>query len=106
MGYGQTIARSCAALALLLSAAARAAEPAEPLKVTRLSDPESDLKISAASDNIGVPDVDSDEFGRAVNEAVRIQQQSIQAQCRSADRGSGTISARWAWEARCRYRRY
>jgi hypothetical protein len=94
------------ALALLLSAAARAAEPTEPLKVTRLGDPESGLQISAATDNIGVPDGDSGEFGRAVSDAVRAQQQSIQASCQSAPTAKRSIAVRWAWEARCRYRRY
>ena len=106
MGRGRRLSRSCAALALLLSVAANAAEPAEPLKVARLGDPESELQFSAASDIIGVPASDSDEFGRAVSEAVRIQQQSMQASCESRSTVNRPIAARWAWEARCRYRRY
>jgi len=91
---------------LLLCVAARASEPTEPLKVTRLGDPESELQISAASDNIGVPANDSDGFSRAVSAAVRAQQQSTQASCQSLPTASSSISVRWAWEARCRYRRY
>jgi hypothetical protein len=91
---------------LLVSAAASTAEPAEPLTVTKLGDPESKLLISSASDNIGVPQGDTDEFGRAISEAVRTQQQSIEARCQVTNRTTGPIAARWAWEARCRYRRY
>ena len=88
MGYGRIISgKSCAALGLLLSAAASAPEATEPLKVTRLGDPESELQISAASDNIGVPTSDSDGFSRAVSAAVRAQQQSTQASCQSTTDG-------------------
>ena len=105
MGYGRRIARSCALLAPMLSAAA-AAEPAEPLKVTRLGDPESQLQISAASESIGAPDGDRDGFGRAISEELRAQQQSTQANCQAAPMAKSSIAAQWAWEARCRYRRY
>src|SRR5438270_13989790 len=102
----RTIARSCAAPVLVLSAAARAAEPTEPLRVTRLGDPERELQISVASDNIGMPDGDSDAFGRAVSDEVHAQQRSTQANCQSAATAKRSIAAQWAWEARCRYRRY
>jgi len=91
---------------MLLSAAAGSAEPSEPLTVTSLGDSESKLLISSASDNIGTPDADAGEFSRAIGNAVRTQQQSIEARCQSVDRSSGPIAARAAWEARCRYRRY
>jgi len=106
VGFGRKIPRSGAGIALLLSAAAGAAEPAEPLTVTKLGDPEAKLLISTASDNIGAPDGDTDEFGRAVSETVRAQQQSLEARCQSTNRPTGSITVRWAWEARCRYRRY
>src|SRR5258708_6453081 len=106
VGFGRKIARAGAGVALLLSAAAVAAEPAEPLSVTKLGDPETKLQISTASDNIGAPDGDTDEFSRAVSEAVRAQQQSVEARCQSMNRPTGPIAVRWAWEARCRYRRY
>ena len=91
---------------LSLSAAAVAAEPAEPLTVTKLGDPEARLQISTASDNIVTPNAHTGEFSRAISETVRAQQQSIEARCQSVDRASGPIATRWAWEARCRYRRY
>src|SRR3954447_3701645 len=105
-GYRRKIAQSAATFALLLSAAAGAADPAEPLTVTKLGDSESKLLISSVSDNVGAPDGDAGEFSRAISETVRAQQQSIEARCQSVDRASGPIATRWAWEARCRYRRY
>ena len=90
----------------MLCAAGSAAEPAEPLKVTRLGDPESELQISAASDSIGAPDRDRDAFGRAVSEELRAEQQSMQADCQAAPTAKSSIADRWAREARCRYRRY
>jgi hypothetical protein len=96
--------RATLALGLLLSAAVGAAEPAEPLTVTRLPDAEKELLVSAASDN--APESDSGQFSRAINDAVRAEQQSAQARCRSVPTASSPIAARWAWEARCRYKRY
>jgi len=104
--YRRKIAQPAATFALLLSAAAHPAEPSEPLSVTRLGDPESKLLISSASDNIVTPNAHTGEFSRAISETVRAQQQSIEARCQSVDRASGPIATRWAWEARCRYRRY
>jgi hypothetical protein len=106
VGCGRKIARFGAVLALALSGAVKAAEPAEPLTVTKLGDTETKLLISSASDNIGTPDGAAGEFSRAISETVRAQQQSIEARCQSADRASGPVAVRWAWEARCRYRRY
>jgi hypothetical protein len=91
---------------LLASAARGVAEPAEPLTVTRLGDSESKLLISTASGTIDGAGGEVDDFSRAITEAVRRQQQSIEARCPSANRVSGSIAARWAWEARCRYKRY
>ena len=93
--------RTFAALALVLSTVAHAGEP---LTVTRLPDAEKLLVTYAASDDR--PDYGTGEFSRVISEAVRAQQLSIQAKCRAAPAPSGAIEARWAWEARCRYRRY
>jgi hypothetical protein len=105
VGFGQKIWRAGAGVALLISAAAAAAEPAEPLTVTQLGDPETTLQISTFG-NVGGSDRDLGDFGRAVSEALRVQQQSIEGRCNSAHRNFGTTAARWAWEARCRYQRY
>ena len=100
VGYLRTIS----AFAPMLGTTAGAAEPAEPLTVTRLPDAEKLLVTSAVSDN--TPDDAAGQFSRAITAAVRTQQQSIQANCEAAPTASGPIAARWAWEARCRYKRY
>jgi hypothetical protein len=105
VGFGQEIWRLGAGIALLLSAAAAAAGRPEPLTVTQLGEPERELQISA-SRNIDGPDGEIYDFSRAVSEALRAQKQSIEGRCSSARRDFGTIAARWAWEARCRYQRY
>ena len=99
VGYVRTLS----AVVLALSAPARASEPAKPLTVTRLPDAEK-LLVSTASD--GAPEDDTAQFSRAVSDAVRAQQQSAQAACQSVPTASSPLAARWAWEARCRYKRY
>jgi hypothetical protein len=88
----------------MLGTAAGAAEPAEPLTVTRLPDAEELVVTSAASEN--TPDDEAGQFSRVVGEAVRAQQQSMRANCQSVPKANSPIAARWAWEARCRYKRY
>ena len=97
-----------AGMALLSVAAGAGAESREPLSITQLPEPEFLLQPSGASGAIdGAISADNmDSFSRAINEAVRLQQQSIAAQCRSASRGTGSMAAQWAWEAHCRYQRY
>jgi hypothetical protein len=93
---------------MLSCVTAAAAEPAEPLTVTRLASSESKLLIASTSDGIGLRDGDGDidSFSRAVNEAIRAQEQLIEARCRAARGARGPATARAAWEARCRYQRY
>jgi hypothetical protein len=100
VGYLRTIA----ALALMLDTAARAADPAEPLTITPLPDAEKEVLLSTATDN--APGANSDAFSLAVSDSVRAQQQSMQSSCLSVPTASSSIAARWAWEARCRYKRY
>jgi len=95
-----------AAFALALGAPVMATEPTEPLTVTWLPDAEKLLLTSAASDNAGTSDRDTGQFSRAVSEAVRLQQQSMQSSCQSVLTARSSVTARWAWEARCRYKRY
>ena len=91
---------------LLADAALAVAEPAEPLTITRLGDSESQLLVFAGAAETRSPDSAAEGFSHAVTDALRTQQQSIEASCRGAPRGLGPIAAQWAWEARCRYRRY
>ena len=105
MGFKRKLARAAPVLALLSSPAG--AEPREPLTITTLQDGEAALQpASIQEDAPRKAAIDTEAFSRAVSEGIRLQRQSIEATCRSAPRGSGSIAAQWAWEARCRYRRY
>ena len=108
MGFKREACRAIAGVVLLSVAAGAAADPREPLAITQLPDSEFLLQPSAVSGSTdgAISASDMDSFSRAINEAVRAQQQSIAAQCQSAPRATGTIAARWAWEAHCRYQRY
>jgi hypothetical protein len=107
MRYKREIGHMVLGLALLVVGAAATAEPTEPLTVTQLGDSEAKL-LTPVSASIADSSANADigHFGRAVAEAVREQQQSIEDRCRSKARGSDKVAARWAWEASCRYRRY
>ncbi|MEP6983789.1 MAG: hypothetical protein ABI853_09115 [Sphingomicrobium sp.] len=107
MGCKRKIDHVILGLALLVVGAGATAEPTEPLTVTQLGDSEAKL-LTTVSASIADSSANGDtgNFGRAVAEAVREQQQSIEDRCRSKARGSGKVAARWAWEASCRYRRY
>lgn len=107
MGYKQKIGHMVLGLALLVVGARATAEPTEPLKVTQVGGSEAEL-LTTVSANIADSSANGDvgNFGRAVAEAVREQQQSIEDRCRSKARGSGKVAAQWAREASCRYRRY
>lgn len=108
MGFKLEAWRAIAGMGFLSVATGAAADPREPLTITQLPDSEFLLQTGAASgatdDGISASSMDS--FSRAINEALRLQQQSIAAKCQSAPRGTGSIAAQWAWEAHCRYPRY
>jgi hypothetical protein len=101
VGYGRTISRACFAAALTLGTAAGAAEP---LTVTRLPDSEKGLLVSTAFDS--APEAAVNEFSRAVSDAVQAQQKALQANCQGSLKEATSVTARWAWEVRCRYKRY
>jgi len=107
MGFRRETCRAMACAVLSCTAADTSAEPGEPLKVTQLGDPESELEAAAVLENSGGANARAgqDDFSRAINQALRAQQRSIEEKCRSANRDSGTIASRWAWEASCRYQR-
>lgn len=105
MGFKRKMGRAAPVLALLSSAAG--ATPREPLTITTLQDGEAALQPASIREDVPrEAAIDTEAFSRAVSETVRLQQQSIQSRCSSANRASGTIAIRWAWEASCRYRRY
>ena len=119
MGFMRKIGREALGALLVLGSGVAAAAPPEPLIVTQLADPDPDyvpssnalkLKSSTISTDRSQenPTLDQamEDFGRAVGEAARLQQQTIEAQCRSAGTPPTRAAERWAWEANCRYQRY
>ena len=98
------------ALALLGGSVPAAAEPREPLVITRLPDPEPDF--ASPSRERGGRDEETvklDEamqnFSLAIGQATRLEQQAVAQRCRSGVPGQTKASDRFAWEARCRYQR-
>lgn len=92
--------------AVVLACAGTAAAAPEPLIVTRLSDPE---RLIAASGSEAKPRPSLDaamlDFGREIDQSLALQQQQIDARCRSTQAASASNGKRWAWAAVCRYQR-
>jgi hypothetical protein len=100
--------------ALALSAApvdARSAK--EPLIITPLPDAEAgfvqtgEAKLvvtrSAASEETPSIDDAMASFGRAIGQAIGVEQQAIQAACKSAEAPESGTPAAYEWRARCSY---
>ena len=100
--------RAIAGAALLSCTATGVAAPREPLAVTQLRDSGAMLQPSSVSLDSGalVPDDGIESFSRAISEALRLERQAIEARCSAAQRATGSLNARAAWEAHCRYLRY
>lgn len=88
----------------------------EPLIVTKLADPDpnfvpqkasADLETGAGGASDG-PALDQamQDFGRAIGQAVRIEQQATEARCRSGEPAGASEADRFAWAASCRYQRH
>jgi hypothetical protein len=107
----------CASIASVTGAAPALAAPREPLIVTTLPDPDHYLVTSAAEPRHGwlEPGDGSNRgdsideaiqaFGRAIGQAAMVDQQRIEARCRSGQPESATPEQRFAWAASCRYTR-
>jgi hypothetical protein len=117
MGFERKMGRAALGLVLLLDAASAAAAPPEPLIVTQLADPdpnyvpphEPKLNTIRASDQLDQGsslDQSMQEFGRAIGQAAMLQQQAIEARCRSGAPSGSSTADRFAWEASCRYQRH
>lgn len=94
---------------------APAAAQWEPLVVSKMTDPDphfiplppeqSVAQQSAARDEQAKLDEAMQDFGRAIGQAGMIQQQQLDARCRTGAPASATVEQRYAWAASCRYTR-
>jgi hypothetical protein len=115
MGVERTIVGALIAL-LAGTAQPAVAAPGEPLIVTQLPDPDpyyvppaehsSGARKVASGQRDSALDAAMEQFGRAIGQATRLQQQAIDARCRSGVPASAGTSERFAWEASCRYSRH
>ena len=114
MGFERRLACGMLSAALALSAApvdARSAK--EPLIITPLPDAEAgfvqtgEAKLvvtrSDASDETPSIDDAMASFGRAIGQAIGVEQQAIQAACKSAEAPESGTPAAYEWRARCSY---
>lgn len=114
MGFERRLACGMLSAALALSAApvdARSAK--EPLIITPLPDAEAgfvqtgEAKLvvtrSAASEETPSIDDAMASFGRAIGQAIGVEQQAIQAACKSAEAPESGTPAAYEWRARCSY---
>ena len=117
MGFGRNLARGAFGAATLLLAVQASAVPLEPLVVTRLADPDPDFAMrqpgskngsahsaeSAANDRV---EDAMQTFGRAISQAAMIEQQRLEARCRTGAPVNATREQLFAYEASCRYSRH
>ena len=117
MGFGRNLARGALSAALLLLAAHASATPLEPLVVTRLADPDPNFAVretgskngsaqSAEAAADGRVEDAMQTFGRAIGQAAMIEQQQIEARCRTGAPVNATREQLFAYEARCSYSRH
>ena len=113
MGIKRDITRVALGVALLFGVAhAAAADPPQP-EWTPLPDPNAGFVPSEqqATQPPGTAGGDSaldkamERFGAAVAQAIRLDQQDIDAACRSVESVHSRSARFSAWQANCRYRR-
>jgi hypothetical protein len=116
MGFKRKIAAAVAAALMAGVSPAAAAPSAEPLVITRLPDPEQALVRTAeptltvvrTAANVGdQPSFDQamQSFGRAVDRAIRAEQQAMMAACKASTPPKPGSAQVYAWGARCSYDR-
>jgi hypothetical protein len=93
------------AVSLLAGGTAGIARPQGSLVLAPATDaqpyfvpPATEVKLDPADEAI-------QQFRRAISEAAVLQQQRIQASCRTSSPQGGTPEQRFAWAANCRYAR-
>ena len=118
MGIEREFARAAFGLAIALAAAASSAAPQpEPLVVTQLADPDPNYiplpavskpqskTLQAEDDQDPTLNEAMQKFGRAIGQAGMLEQQQVDARCKSINTSQVPIEQRYVWEANCRYRR-
>ena len=105
MGFKRNIVRMACGGVLLLTGAAAFAAP-EPLIITKLPEQELLVTRSAAAEQRRSVDDAMHRFGQAIGHAIEVQQQAIEAACKSAERPKPGTPAAYDWRARCSYQRY
>jgi len=103
MRFSRTIGRMAPAFALLCGSAAGSAPDREPVVVTTLADPESDL----VAVDPGEPSVEDriKVFTQAISQAAASERQAMAERCRSIRDVPASGTRREVWEANCRYQR-
>lgn len=90
------------------------AAPDEGLVVTKMADPDPYFvptkagrpgRAAVHSDDNPTLSEAMEQFGRAIGQAAMIQQQNMEAKCRSMANGSMSDAERLAWAASCSYSR-
>ena len=106
MGFKRKAIPAAMSAALALTAAgAGAAQAPEPLVITRL--PERELIVtkagSPASDQAPSIEDAMESFGRAIGQAIRVEQQAVQSACRTSELPKAGTPRAYDWRARCSY---
>lgn len=114
MKVGSSILGLALASFVLSAASAASAQAKEPLIVTRMPDPDPNY-VPAPAEKGARGRIQSAEpegleqvmqnFGRALGQAVAVQQQQMQSRCRQTLPGPLTPEQRFQWAASCRYER-
>ena len=114
MGFVRKIGLATLCVAFLSEGAPVGAEPAEPLAVIQLADPDPNYvppppEPKHARKRELVEDSSLDEamtqFGLALGQAIARQQQLMLERCKSSDSEAASDQDRMAWEAACKYTR-
>ncbi len=117
MGYGLDVTRvALGAAVLLIVGASAAAEPREPLLVTKLRDPDPNYvaPVVRHGETRGASEADAnarveeamESFGRAIGQAEMVEQQQMDAICKAGAPVNATREQLFAYEASCRYSRH
>jgi hypothetical protein len=101
MGFERKIAQ--AALCALLSIGTDAVAAPEPLIITRLPEQELVMTRSGAAEQDPSIDDAIQKLGQALGQALQVEQQAIQAACKSGEPPKPGTAAVYDWRSRCSY---